>query len=125
VVAGAELKDKLAKIQGDLMLLMAKVADPRKREYSFTQEQVTFLEAEIDRLEAAFPRKKAFVLYGGCELSARLDVARTVARRAERRFFKAAQWYGADAKAQQYINRLSDYLYIEARYADYLAGIDR
>ena len=40
-------------------------------------------------------------------------------RRAERRFRKVEQNYGADAKAVQYINRLSDYLYMCARYADY------
>lgn len=125
VVADPELKERLARIQRDLMQLMAKVADQRQHAYSFSQEQVSFLEEEIDRLEEAFPRKKEFVLYGGCELSARLDVARTVARRAERRFWKATQWYGGDTKAQQYINRLSDYLYIEARYADYRAKIER
>ena len=42
-------------------------------------------------------------------------------RRAERRFRKVEQNYGADAKAIQYINRLSDYLYMCARYADYRA----
>jgi cob(I)alamin adenosyltransferase len=42
-----------------------------------------------------------------------------VTRRAERRFRKVEQNYGADAKAIQYINRLSDYLYMCARYADY------
>ena len=72
-----------------------------------------------DRIENSFPRIKDFVLYGGCELSARLDVARAVTRRAERRFRKVEQNYGADAKAVQYINRLSDYLYMCARYADY------
>ena len=46
-------------------------------------------------------------------------MARSVTRRAERRFRKVEQNYGADVKAIQYINRLSDYLYMCARYADY------
>lgn len=80
------------------------------------------MEEQIDELEAAFPRARDFVLYGGCELSARLDIARAVTRRAERRFRKVAQNYGADAKAMQYVNRLADYLYVEARFADHQAG---
>ena len=122
VVAGAELSASLSKIQGELMQMMAKIADPLNPKYSFTEDQVLYLEKAIDRLENSFPRKKEFVLYGGCELSARLDVARTIARRAERRFWKAGKAYCTDPKALQYINRLSDYLYIEARYADYQAS---
>lgn len=125
VTAGAELAAGLAKIQRELMQMMAKLADPLNAKYSFTEEQVLYLENAIDRLENAFPRKKELVLYGGCELSARLDVARTIARRAERRFWKAGKEYCTDPVALQYINRLSDYLYIEARYADYCDGADR
>lgn len=122
VTAGQEIQNRLSKIQGELIQMMAKIADPRNSKYSFTEEQVLYLENAIDRLENAFPREKKFVLYGGCELSARLDVARTVARRAERRFWKVSKSYNTDAKALQYMNRLSDYLYIEARYADYKAS---
>lgn len=119
VVAEAEVQDRLSKIQGELILMMAKIADPRNTDYSFKEEQILYLEQAIDRLENGFPRRKEFVLYGGCELSARLDVARATARRAERRFWKVAKAYNTDEKALQYMNRLADYLYIEARYADY------
>ena len=121
-IAGPELIDRLSKVQGELIQMMAKIADPHNPKYAFTDEQILFLENTIDRVENAFPREKKFVLYGGCELSARLDLARTVARRAERRFFKVSKGYNTDSKALQYINRLSDYLYIEARYADYRLG---
>nr|WP_294493872.1 cob(I)yrinic acid a,c-diamide adenosyltransferase [uncultured Mediterraneibacter sp.] len=119
VLADAGLKDKLSHIQRNLMLIMAGVADPRNMDYRFSSDETAALEEEIDRIENSFPRIKDFVLYGGCEQSARLDVARAVTRRAERRFRKVEQNYGADAKAIQYINRLSDYLYMCARYADY------
>lgn len=121
-VAGQEVCNRLSKIQLDLIQMMAKIADPRNSKYSFKEEQITYLEQAIDCLENAFPRKKEFVLYGGCELSARLDVARAVARRAERRFWKVAKGYNTDPKALQYMNRLADYLYIEARHADYRMG---
>lgn len=119
VLADSLLKNQLSHIQKNLMQIMAGVADPRCMDYRFSADETASLEQEIDRIENSFPRAKEFVLYGGCEQSARLDVARAVTRRAERRFRRVEQNYGADAKAIQYINRLSDYLYMCARYADY------
>ena len=103
--------------------MMNGIADPRNPDHRFTKEETLTLEEGIDHMESLFPRIKDFVLYGGCEQSARLDMARAVARRAERRFRKAALKYGADPKAMQYLNRLSDYLYVAARYADYLFSV--
>ena len=110
VLSEDHLKTNLAEIQRTLMKIMAAVADPRNLDYRMSAEETVHLEDQIDELEAAFPRARDFVLYGGCELSARLDIARAVTRRAERRFRKVAQNYGADAKAMQYVNRLADYL---------------
>ena len=124
VLSEDPLKEALSQIQRELMSIMAGIADPGNRDYRVRDEQITELEKRIDHLESSFPRARSFVLYGGCELSARLDMARAITRRAERRFQKTAQYYGADPKALQYINRLSDYLYMEARYADYLVSGD-
>lgn len=121
VISEDSLHEHLSKIQKRLMQIMAGIADPRNLDYRCHKEEILALEELIDHMEASFPRAKEFVLYGGCELSARLDMARAVARRAERRFRKVAQYYGADPKAMQYLNRLSDYLYVAARYSDYLA----
>ena len=121
VLAGEDLRRELTHIQRLLMGIMSGIADPMKREYRFDEKETEKLEAWIDRIEDSFPRVKDFVLYGGCEESARLDVARAVARRAERRFRTVAQKYVADKKAMQYLNRLADYLYICARYEDYKA----
>ena len=122
VAAPAELKAQLSQIQKELIGIMAGIASPGDRQYKVKPEQVACLEAEIDRIENSFPRLKEFVLYGGCELSARLDVARAVARRAERCFKRVANRYSADALAMQYMNRLSDFLYVSARYVDYRSG---
>ena len=122
VISETRLNSSLTEIQRILMKIMAGVADPRNLDYRMTVQETSALEEKIDELEASFPRVKDFVLYGGCELSARLDIARAVTRRAERRFRKVSQNYGADAHAMQYMNRLADYLYIEARYADHQAG---
>lgn len=121
VISGSELSDRLCHIQRNLIHIMAGIADPRNQQFRFGDHKTVELEAQIDRLESSFPRPKEFVLYGGCEQSARLDVARAVARRAERRFHKISLNYGGDGNAMRYLNRLSDYLYVEARYADYLA----
>ena len=118
VLCDEPLHSQISQIQKTLMQIMAKIAEPRNLNYNLSAQETSDLEAEIDRMEASFPRAKEFVLYGGCEQSARLDVARAVARRAERRFRKVEQNYGCDPKAMQYINRLSDFLYIAARFID-------
>ena len=120
VIADHPLYDDLARRQQELLQMMNGIADPRNPDHRFTKEETLTLEESIDHMESLFPRIKDFVLYGGCE---RLDMARAVARRAERRFRKAALKYGADPKAMQYLNRLSDYLYVAARYADYLFSV--
>ncbi len=119
VVSGNALKEFIDKIQSTLITLMAGVASNASSQYRITAEDVTALEEKIDCMESSFPRQKEFILYGGCELSARLDVARAVARRAERQFCRTGRNYHMDSMAQKYINRLADFLYVAARFADY------
>ncbi|MGI6110891.1 MAG: cob(I)yrinic acid a,c-diamide adenosyltransferase [Bilifractor sp.] len=121
VLSEDDLRVQLTHIQKTLMHIMSGIAAPLKKEFRFDEKETEQLEAWIDHMEDSFPRPKDFVLYGGCEESARLDVARSIARRAERRFRVVAQKYVADKKAMQYMNRLSDFLYVAARYADYRA----
>lgn len=121
VLVCSDMKDTLEKIQRNLMTIMSGAADPTNRQFRFDEHETEKLEYKIDAMEDKFPRQKDFVLYGGCELSARFDMARSIARRAERRFYALHQKYGADRKALTYLNRLSDFLYIAARYSDFLA----
>ncbi len=76
-----DMIQNLEKIQSTLITLMAGIADPYKRDYRISDEETSFLEAEIDRLEGLFDRPKEFILPGASRLSAETDVARTVARR--------------------------------------------
>ena len=115
VVAEDSLKESISHLQRNLMTVMAGISDADNTEFFIKDEQIADLEKEIDELEASFEREKGFVLYGTNELSARLDVARAVLRRAERDFCRVAQKYKTNKNAQVYINRLSDYLYILAR----------
>ncbi len=112
-------KENIATIQQDLMKIMSGIADSANASFKVSDNMIANLERLIDKTESLFPREHKFVLYGKCEASARIDVARAVARRVERRFCKVSQIYGADSKAIIYINRLSDYLYVLARYVDY------
>lgn len=121
VLINNEMKKELSIVQEDLMTIMAALADLSNKTYKINIEKIEQIEKRIDELEKSFPRKKAFVLYGGCEISARLDVARVCTRKVERYLVKVNQTYQIDENIRKYINRLSDYLYIMARYQDYIS----
>ena len=89
-----------------------------------TQERIDELERLCDRFNADLPALKSFVLPGGGEAAARLHVARTVARRAELRALEADAADGVNPLALVYLNRVSDLLFILARAANALAGVD-
>ncbi|MEM1212229.1 MAG: cob(I)yrinic acid a,c-diamide adenosyltransferase [Planctomycetota bacterium] len=86
-------------------------------------EDVEPLEAQIDELDAALPPLRAFILPGGTELAARLHVARTVARRAERRVVSLMQAEEVGEPIAKYLNRISDLLFVLARAANQAAGV--
>ena len=108
----------LEKVQMTLLMIMDGVADPFNREYKVDDDKTELLEEEISRLEELFPHSMEMRLPGQCRLSAEIDVARTVARRAERALAAVSVKFGADNGAKKYMNRLADYLYTLARYAD-------
>ena len=112
------IKD-LEREQSLMITLMAGIAAPRDEQYQIPDEEITFLEDEIDTIENSFERPKMFILPGKCELSARIDVARTICRRAERCIVKMDFMFPARPNVKKYINRLADWLYILARRADY------
>lgn len=113
-----KMKKELSTVQEDLITIMAALADLPNDTYRINPERIIEMENEIDKLEKSFSRKSGFVLYGGCELSAKLDVARAYTRKAERNMVKVNQTYLINENVMKYMNRLSDYLYIMARYQD-------
>jgi len=78
-------------------------------------DDVKDLEAEIDRISEKIPPLTNFVLPSGCEASVFSHVARTVCRRTERNIVRLSEHTFVDISIIQYINRLSDYLFILAR----------
>ena len=83
-----------------------------------TTGQIEALEQDCDRFNEELPTLKSFVLPGGTELAARLHVARTICRRAEREAIAAATEEELNPLALVYLNRLSDLLFILARVAN-------
>lgn len=119
------LDGQLARIQNELFELGADLADPRVGAGAggrLGEAHVQALEAEIDGFTAEVPPLRHFVLPGGGDLGARLHLARTVARRAERRAVTLAQTAPVPAVAVRYLNRLSDWLFAAARAANHRAG---
>ncbi len=88
-------------------------------------DQVTRLESEIDTLNGELEPLRSFVLPGGHPAAAQLHVARTVCRRAERLMTELALLPGetVSAAAAQYVNRLSDFLFVASRYINARTGV--
>ena len=123
VVAGGcpdTVREVLCRVQNELFDLGADLSVPIEHEARLrvTEEQVDRLEDECDRFNAQLPELKSFVLPGGSEAAARLHVARTVCRRAEREALVAAGAHDVNPLALVYLNRLSDLLFILARAAN-------
>ena len=111
----------LDRIQRTLLLAAEGISDPYMREYRIGDEHTRMLETCIDRLQ--LPDKDSTrPLPGGSVLSAEIDLARAVCRRAERALSLVSVRYGADNGAKKYLNRLSDYLYALARSRDRAAA---
>jgi cob(I)alamin adenosyltransferase len=91
----------------------------------FDDERATGLERAMDAMDAELPELKAFILPGGHPAAAMAHVARTVCRRTERHVLRLAEVEGNDAVSPSvlvYLNRLSDYLFVCARYCNHLTG---
>ena len=89
-----------------------------------TPEMVAAIERQIDAINALLPPFRCFILPGGCRASALAHVCRTVCRRAERCMIALQEEIGEelDTNVMCYINRLSDYLFVLARYLNIAAN---
>ena len=116
----------LARIQNDLFDHGADLCTPGRGKgpggarLTVTENQVAWLEAEIDRLNAELAPLRSFVLPGGSPAAAYLHLARTICRRAERLTAELNDKAGESVTPEvlKYLNRLSDYLFVASRYAN-------
>ncbi len=124
-----EIDQLLARVQNELFDLGAELAtpDPKSRGTNLVSAQhIDALEKAIDKFDTDLSPLKTFILPGGTKPAAWLHLARTVCRRAERRVVTLGDEPNANLSplAVIYLNRLSDLLFVLARAANQLAGID-
>lgn len=120
------IRSALLRIQGELFELGADLATPRERGETVPRIQPTEtarLEAEIDEWESALPALRRFILPGGSAGGASLHFARAVCRRAERQLVALACIEDINPEVGRYINRLSDHLFVLARFANQRASV--
>ncbi|MCB1161647.1 MAG: cob(I)yrinic acid a,c-diamide adenosyltransferase [Candidatus Krumholzibacteriia bacterium] len=121
-----ELSPLIHAIQRDLFTVGSHLASPDPSAASLPPldpEGPARLEGWIDRLEADLPPLRQFILPGGCAQAAALHLGRTVCRRAERRVVAlAAAGLNVSEDLIVYLNRLSDFLFVAARWANRRAG---
>lgn len=135
-----ERRDVLGLIQNELFDVGADlsnpvVATPEWEPLRVVQPSIDRLESWCDRFGTDLPNLKSFILPGGSPAAAQFHLLRTMARRAERAAWVAAEAFGLDTDEQRveggvsklaitYLNRLSDLFFIMARHAGVLDGID-
>jgi len=120
------LRAPLERIQNDLFDVGADLCVPFGVTDRLRVEQAAIdrVETLCDEFNADLPALKSFVLPGGTETAARLHMARTICRRAERDALVAEGETGVNPLVLAYLNRLSDFLFIAARAANAAAGRD-
>jgi cob(I)alamin adenosyltransferase len=118
----------LREVQNDLFVIGSHLATPAESRHAaglppLDDGMIQRLEMQIDSAEAALPPLREFILPGGAETAARLHLARTVCRRAERLLVRFAADRPVPAIILTYVNRLSDWLFVQARAANARAGV--
>lgn len=129
VVSDSDLDALLNQIQNDLFEVGAELGSTAERKQKtamplIAERQVEALERAIDKYEEGPHPLTSFVLPGGSESAARFHVARCVCRRAERSLVALGAKETLRGELFRYINRLSDLLFVLARFANHSAGVE-
>jgi cob(I)alamin adenosyltransferase len=128
LIEDREIDEILEKVQRDLFLVGAELAtlpkSRREQKFKVTDTMVKYLEEQTDRLAAELAPLSTFIVPAGTEAATALHVARTVARRAERRAVTLAQKEQLDSQVLPYLNRLSSLLFVLAMIVNHRSGVD-
>lgn len=123
----AATREVLNKVQHQLFVLGADLATPITNEARISrigEDEINFLEQQIDAMEENLPPLKNFILPGGSSAGATLHLARTVCRRAERIAVDCKESEDLTELSIQYMNRLSDFLFVLARHENLNTGTE-
>jgi|SRR5579871_672530 len=128
VVTVGEPLDELRRVQADLFTIGSHLATPAESPHraalpALEEAIVERLERAIDASTARLPPLANFILPGGTELAARLHLARTICRRTERSVVGLADQGDVPDVVVRFLNRLSDWLFVEARMANHAEGV--
>ena len=120
------IQNDLFDVEADLCMPSEKGKGPGGARLAVSAAQVAWIEGEIDRLNAELAPLKSFILPGGNPAAAYLHLARTVCRRAERLMVRLNDQPGESVtpEALQYVNRLSDYLFVASRFMNHKGASD-
>ena len=108
-------ENDLISIQNDLLNIGGELSIPTVEEPLLKEERVGFLEKRIESINKQLPPLEEFIIPGGSEISARLHLARSICRRAERDIISLNNTEKLSTVIIKYVNRLSDYLFVLAR----------
>lgn len=125
--AGTSLDDSLSRIQCWLFDLGAELASSPTAATPYVAialAHVEYLERSIDQMTAELPPLAQFILPGGTSLAANLHVARAVCRRMERTILELHDKEGVSNESRMFVNRLSDWFFTAARYANQMASVE-
>ncbi|MBN1338016.1 MAG: cob(I)yrinic acid a,c-diamide adenosyltransferase [Bacteroidales bacterium] len=115
----AAYRETLIRIQDNIFTAESHLASDKPENVrslpAITEQDVLFLEHEIDQMNSELPELRSFILPGGHPAVSVCHIARTVCRRAERIIIKISRDYPVDEMIIKYINRLSDYFFVLAR----------
>jgi cob(I)alamin adenosyltransferase len=117
-----EIQDRLFTIGASLACDPAK--EPKMKIPDLSEEDVELLEKEIDRMNEVLPEMKNFILPGGHPTVSQLHISRCVCRRAERCCVRLHEGRTEEDFIIKYLNRLSDYLFILARFVAHLLRVE-
>lgn len=120
-------KDMIIRIQNNLFNVCTNLATDQSQtplydSAKLPEGEIELLEKEVDRMMKLLPERQGFILPGGTQAAAQAHVCRTVCRRAERRIVALSEVAQISQETQQYVNRLSDYLFVLAKIINFNEG---
>lgn len=123
-----EDKDLIIRIQNNLFNVCSNLATDQSQTPLYDSArlpdgEIEVLEQEVDKIMNLLPERQGFILPGGTQAAAQAHVCRTVCRRAERRIVTLSEVAQISPETQQYVNRLSDYLFVLAKKINFNAGV--
>ena len=122
--SSSKIKNTLLAIQNDLFDVGADLCFPtqQKKKLTILSNRVVFLEDEIDKLNKDLSKLESFILPGGTRSSSFLHLSRSLVRRAERSIVELDKGEEVNPNVIKYINRLSDFLFVAARFENKKEG---